>query len=128
MRLSRNRFEALVAEGVARIPKKFLDYLENVAVLVEDEPSKETLRSVGITGPGETLYGLYEGVSHAAGGHYHRSLPDRIIIYQRPIEENAESEEEVREMVADTVWHEIAHHLGMDEGEVRAAEHRRKVK
>ncbi len=125
MRLSRKRFEQLVARGINLIPRRFLEKLENVAVVVEDEPTAEQLRSVGITDPAETLLGLYEGVSQAAGGRYHRDLPDRITVFQKPIEAEARNEDEIAEIVADTVWHEIAHHFGMEEHEVERAEKRR---
>lgn len=127
MRLSPKRFEELVAVGIDRIPERFLAKLENVAIIVEDEPSRAELKSVGITGPGETLLGLYEGVSQARGGRYHRGMPDRIMIFKRPIEEEADTEEDVARIVADTVWHEIAHHFGMEEDEVEKAEARRRA-
>jgi len=129
MSLSQKQFEDLVAEGIDRIPERFLEKLENVAVIVEDEPTRAELESVGITAAGETLLGLYEGVSQARGGRYHRGMPDRITLFRVPIEAEArESGDEIADIVADTVWHEIAHHFGMEEDEVERAEERRKEK
>jgi predicted Zn-dependent protease with MMP-like domain len=129
MALSEKQFEELVAEGIDRIPERFLEKLENVAIIVEDEPTRAVLKSVGITAAGETLLGLYEGVSQAHGGRYHRGMPDRITLFRAPIEAEArESGDEIADIVADTVWHEIAHHFGMEEDEVEKAEDRRKGK
>jgi predicted Zn-dependent protease with MMP-like domain len=128
MRLSDAAFEELIAKGIARIPERFVAKLENVAIVFEDEPTREQLRSVGLTGPRETLLGLYEGVSHVDGGHYHRGMPDRITLFKLPILAEAETEDEVADIVADTVWHEVAHHFGMNEAEVETAEDKRHAK
>ncbi len=122
--MTRDRFEALVAEGLGAIPERFLRRLENVAIIVDGAPTTEQVRSVGLR-TDTLLLGLYEGVSHADGGRYHRSFPDRITLFQQHIEAVARSEMDVRRLVAETVRHEIAHHFGMDEREVRRAERRR---
>jgi len=74
------------------------------------------------------IFGLYEGVPQTKRGNYGQVLPDKITIFQKPIEEFAHSEEEIKEIVKNTVWHEIAHHFGMDEKRVRAAEKARRLK
>lgn len=124
MRISREKFEEFVSQGIDAIPERFLRELENVAVVIEDAPTREQLSTLGI-GDHEFLFGLYEGVSALDGGHYHRGMPDKITLFQYEIEDAAEREDEVAEIVKDTVWHELAHHLGLDEHEVRAAERRR---
>lgn len=126
MEVSRERFEGLVSRGIDKIPERFLRELENVAVVVEDEPTKEQLDALGIHDD-EYLFGLYEGVSALEGGHYHRGMPDKITLFRWEIEDAADSEAEIEEIVTDTVWHEIAHHLGLNEHEVRAMERRRKA-
>ena len=98
-----------------------MERLENVAIVVEEEPGPARLHSLGMRA-NEFLLGLYEGVSQSEGGKYHRGMPDRITIFQRPIEALARTDSDVERMVAETVRHEIAHHFGMDEGEVRRAE------
>ncbi len=124
--LSREKFEEMVSEGIKAIPERFLQKLDNVAVVIENEPTPAQMKKLKIR-RGWTLFGLYEGVPQAArGANYSAVLPDKITIFQRPIEEAADSGEEVREIVKNTVWHEIAHHFGMDEGRVRQAEARRK--
>jgi len=111
---------------MALIPKEFLVKLENVAVVVEDEPNAEQLAKIKL-GKGRVLLGLYEGVPQAKRGpHYGMTLPDKITIFQKPIEQVAQSSEEIRQIVKDTVWHEIAHHFGSDEKRVREAELKRR--
>lgn len=117
------RFEELVVQGIESIPARFREKLKNVAVLIADHPSDEQLRSVGIDpASGDTLLGLYEGVSNLEGGHTYREFPDRITIFKFPTLEEAEGEEDVAQVVADTVRHEIAHHFGMEEDDVERAE------
>jgi predicted Zn-dependent protease with MMP-like domain len=126
--MERELFEQLVHEGIAAIPKKFLDKLSNVAIVVEDEPTQEQLKKNHVK-RGWTLFGLYEGIPQTQrGSSYGWVLPDKITIFRKPIEEAAHSPEEIKEIVKDTVWHEVAHHFGMNEGEVRAREESRKRK
>ena len=88
--------------------------MHNVAILVEQEPSR----------PG--LLGLYEGKPLTERSFFDGfTMPDKITIYQGPHERMARSEDELRQIVADTVWHEIAHYFGMDERRVRRAERKR---
>lgn len=103
--------------------------IKNVGLLVEDEPSREVRKREGL-GRGETLLGYYQGIPLSArGDHYGVGLtmPDTITIYRIPIEQAAiEDAMDIRDVVADTIWHEFAHHFGMDEHEVREREERRK--
>ncbi len=112
---------------MALIPERFLEKLSNVAIIVEDEPAAAQLHTLGMR-PDELLLGLYEGVPHTAGGHTHRPFPDRITLFQNCIEEEARSDREVARVVAETVRHEIAHHFGMEEYEVRRAERHTRVR
>lgn len=117
------RFEELVVKGIELIPDRFHAKLGNVAILIADEPNDEQLISVGLKKEdGDTLLGLYEGISNLEGGHTHREFPDRITIFKLPTLEEAENEADVAQVVADTVRHELAHHFGMDEDEVERAE------
>lgn len=126
--MTRDAFEQLVGEGIAAIPEKFLQKLKNVRIVVEDEPSREQLAK-GRVRAGWTLFGLYEGVPQPArGGGYNLFLPDKITIFQFPIENACRSDDEIREQVKQTVWHEIAHHFGLDEEAVREKERERKKK
>jgi predicted Zn-dependent protease with MMP-like domain len=125
-KLSREKFEEIVSEGTKAIPEKFLAKLDNVAIVVEAQPSLMQIKKLKIR-KGWTLFGLYEGVPQAVrGANYSAVLPDKITIFQKPIEEAAQSEAEIKEIVRNTVWHEIAHHFGMGEARVRQAEARKK--
>jgi predicted Zn-dependent protease with MMP-like domain len=117
-------FEKIVQEGISKIPKKFLKILDNIEITVEDFPDAEQLKKARVP-RGNILFGLYEGVPKTKRWNYSQVLPDKITIFQKPIEEVAKSEEEIKEMVKKTVWHEIAHHFGIDEKKVREIEKRK---
>jgi predicted Zn-dependent protease with MMP-like domain len=119
------QFEKIVQEGIRAIPRRFLDKLDNVAIIIERDVSPIQRQKLKLRNDW-TLFGLYEGVPQTArGGHYTNVLPDKITIFQGPIEKQAADENEAREIVKNTVWHEIAHHFGMDEEAVRRAESRK---
>jgi len=119
------RFEELVNEGIKAIPKEFLAKLDNVDIVIENEPTSEQLEKLRIR-KDSFLFGLYEGIPKIKRWGYGQVLPDKITIFKNPIEKIARSEEEIKKVVRDIVWHEIAHHFGMDEKEVRKAESRRR--
>ncbi len=126
--MERKEFESIVARGMDAIPKKFLEKLNNVAVVVEDRPTAGQKKKLKLR-KGWTLFGLYEGVPQTARGiGYGGVLPDKITIFREPIEEAARSENEIIKIVKNTVWHEIAHHFGMNETEVQKAENRKNKK
>lgn len=114
VRVSTERFEELVREAMESLPEQFLDNLDNVVVVVEREPSRSQLDYHGL-GPNETLFGLYEGVPITERGSYAPPLPDRITIFQRPLERYCATEEELISQVRDTVVHEVAHYFGIDD-------------
>ena len=128
--MNREDFEKLVAEGFEQLPQWVRDKIKNVALLVEDEPSEEDRVAEGLDDD-ETLLGLYKGIPLSARGEMYgvgMTLPDTITIYQTPIEEAAvEDNKDVRDVVAETIWHEFAHHFGMDEHQVREREQKRDV-
>jgi predicted Zn-dependent protease with MMP-like domain len=128
--MQRREFEQLVREGYRRIPKRFRERVKNVAFLVEDEPSPELRAEEGLS-EHETLLGHYRGVPYTERGALYGvepTLPDTVVIFQKPIEEiSAGDPERTRRIVADTVWHEIAHHFGFDEDAVRRREDERGV-
>ena len=120
--MTRARFERLVAEAVTLIPRSFRREMKNLALVVEDEPSEELLDEMEIEPP-DSLYGLYQGTplperSWAFGN----ALPDRITIFQRPIEEDCEDEDEVRAVIGETLIHEVGHYFGMSEEEIEEIE------
>ena|SRR3989338_3666505 len=123
--MRRSEFEALVREGYAQLPEWVRGKIKNVALLTEDEPEEETRSEEGLEHD-ETLLGLYCGIPQTARGEGYgvgATLPDTITLYQKPIEEAALEEGiDVKKVIADTIWHEFAHHFGMDESQVRARE------
>lgn len=123
--MNKEKFEKFVEEGINALPEKFLQKLSNVDIVIEDTPSKNQLKKLKI-GRESLLLGLYEGVPQTKrwGYGYGGPLPDKITIFQRPIEQSVRSDQQIREIVKNTIWHEIAHHFGMDEREIRLAEHR----
>lgn len=126
--MRKKEFEILVVEGFERLPQWVQEKIKNVALLVEDEPSREDREAEGLADD-ETLLGLYKGIPLAARGEQYGvgpTMPDTITLYQKPIEEVAiEDGVDVRQVIADTIWHEFAHHFGMDEGEVQEREQKR---
>lgn len=114
------RFERLVGEGIDAIPERFLKRLENVAVVTADDPTPEQLKQNGIP-EGDTLLGLYEGIPQTERGEGYGGLvlPDKITIFKHPVlAEAGENEDEIRRVVRETVWHEIAHYFGYDDEEI----------
>jgi predicted Zn-dependent protease with MMP-like domain len=120
--MRRERFERLVAEALREIPRRFRDAMDNVAVIVEDEPPPHILEEMEIEPP-DTLFGLYQGTPlPERGWGYGNALPDRISIYQGPIEAACADDDEIRDCVAETVIHEFGHHFGMSEEEIEEIE------
>ena len=111
--LDRARFEELVGEALAEIPKGFRKLIDNVTVMVEDDCP-----------PGTSLLGLYHGVPypHRSPGSYGNLPPDVIVIYQRPIESISRSDDDIKDHVRDTVLHEVGHYFGLGESELREIE------
>ena len=124
--MERINFEQIVAEEFPRaVPEKFRARIKNLAVLVEWEPDLDTRHAEGLS-DNETLLGLYRGVPNTARGVEYGvgpTLPDTITLFQGPIEEAAGDDPgRIREVIRETIWHEVAHYFGMDEGEVRKRE------
>jgi predicted Zn-dependent protease with MMP-like domain len=124
--VSAEQFEAFVADAVKAIPPEFQKELSNVVVMVEQQPTRQQLIKLQLRPGHHTLFGLYEGISlPRRSSGYSAVLPDKITIFQQPMQWVATTEAELKQMVADTVWHEFAHYFGMNEDEVRAAEKER---
>jgi predicted Zn-dependent protease with MMP-like domain len=115
--MERARFEQLVAEAVESLPEEFQERLENIDVVVEDRPSQAQLKHSGL-GKDMTLLGLYEGVPLTERySSYGLVAPDKITIFQKTIEEECRSRDEVdiKTEIGRVVVHEIAHHFGIDD-------------
>ena len=113
--MEHKKFQALVAAAIDELPDEFREKLKNVAIVIEDYPSEELLERMQIPA-GDTLFGLYEGVPLTERGFFREPLyPDRILIFQRAIENECDSEEEIKEELKITLIHEVAHFFGMDD-------------
>ncbi|MBM3957427.1 MAG: metallopeptidase family protein [Gemmatimonadetes bacterium] len=119
-RMSRRDFEDAVREAVESLPRQFLARFlgGNVAVVVEDRQTAEQLREAGLP-DGETLLGLYEGVPLVDRESYNLVPPDKITIFQAPLEEMCRTRAELVDEIRDTVVHEVAHFFGLDDRALR---------
>ena len=122
--MQRDAFERLVAEALASIPRRFKKAMQNIAIVVEDEPSRELLREMEIEPP-DTLLGLYQGTPLTERGWgYGNALPDRVLIFQGPHERDAEDEDDLVVSIGETLIHEIGHYFGLSEEEIEDIEER----
>jgi len=120
------RFESLVEKAVLNLPEEFQERLDNIDIVVEEEPSPEQLKKSRLE-KGMTLLGLYEGVPLTErSSYYGMVIPDKITIYQKPIEEMCRSESEIIREVASVVQHEIAHHFGISDARLDELQKRKK--
>ncbi len=113
------KFEQVVARAIEELPEEIRERLENIDVVVADEPTRSQLRSSGLN-RNETLLGLYEGVpltDRTSGYTYH--LPDKITIFQKPIEAACKNEAQIISKIKRVVQHEIAHHFGIGDDRLR---------
>ncbi len=107
-----SRFEVLVAEALDSLPDDIASMMDNVEVVVEDEPPDSLLAELP---RGETLLGLYHGIPLTGRAQYDGVLPDKISIFRGPIVRMARTPQRIREQVRRTVIHEVAHHFGIDD-------------
>jgi predicted Zn-dependent protease with MMP-like domain len=117
--MERELFEQLVGRGLELIPERFRKLMSNVTIVVEEYPTIEQIKKAHI-GKHSVLLGLYEGIPKTQRDTgYANVLPDKITIFQKAIENSSIDPKEIEKIVANTVWHEIAHHFGLNEEEIR---------
>jgi len=122
--MTREDFEQYVKEAVATIPPRFRQAVKNLAIVVEDEPSEEVLQEMEIEPP-DSLFGLYQGTPLTERGWgYGNTLPDRITLYQFPIEDASEDEDDLVVCIGETLIHELGHYFGLSEEEIEEIEER----
>lgn len=118
-------FEQLVAEGIDALPAQVREKMRNVAVVLADEPTPEQ-REEQELGEHDTLFGLYEGIPQTERDtHYFGVLPDKITIFKLPILDAYTDPDDIRACVANTVWHEVAHHFGYGDEWIEDQEEKR---
>lgn len=113
IQISDRQFEDFIAEAVAATPPAYKARLQNVAFLVEDEPSSAQRQKMGLM-PGQTLLGLYEGVPLPVRGGATKLLPDKITLFKKPLLAASTDINDLKENIRHTVWHEVAHYFGLD--------------
>ncbi len=114
--MEKEEFEKLVEEALSEIPGKFKKLIQNVAVIVEDNPPSGLKHS-------SSLLGLYHGTPFKHRGPYYGNLPpDVVVIFQKPIERICRSHEEIKKKVREVVFHEIGHYFGLSEEDLRKIE------
>jgi predicted Zn-dependent protease with MMP-like domain len=122
--MKRDEFLQLVNEALTTIPTRFRDAMQNIAIVVEDEPTAEQLTDVGVEPP-DTLLGLYEGTPLTerqwADGN---RLPDKVTLFQGPIEDSSADENDLVVAIGETLIHEIGHYFGLSEEEIEEIEER----
>ncbi len=117
--VDRDTFEGLVTSAVEDLPEAFRDRIANLEFAVEDQATREDYAQVG-GGRGKTLLGVYRGIPlPRRGRRYHMARPDRIVIFQQPIQRLARSEADLSERVRHVVQHEIAHYFGISDERLR---------
>jgi predicted Zn-dependent protease with MMP-like domain len=122
--MTRDEFRALVDEALASIPDDFRNAMRNIAIVIEDEPTLETLAEVGLEPP-DTLFGLYQGTPLPERQWAHgNTLPDKISLYQYVIEDASEDEDDVVVCIGETLIHEVGHYFGLSEEEIEEIEDR----
>lgn len=120
-RVSDEQFQGLINEALAELPGEHAKNIKNVAILYEDIPTPEQ-RQQNHLRPDQTLLGLYEGTPLSQRQGMTRLLPDKITLFKRPLESQAQSIPELKEAIKHTLWHEIAHYYGLNHGQIRELE------
>lgn len=118
MRYSSSDFERLVSQALDTLPEWVQEYMNNIVIIVEPWPNASQLQAVEIP-PGKTLLGLYQGIPLTRRGRgYQLVPPDRISLFQGPLESFADNELAIKQLIRRTVIHEIAHHFGFSEAKL----------
>ncbi len=121
--MDRKKFKEIVSRSLESLPEWFAQKLENIAVVVEDEPPQSVLNEMRVP-RGATLFGLYRGIPLDKRGFYYGNvLPDRVSIYMGPILRVCKDESEVERTVRETVMHEIGHYFGLTDEELKRLEY-----
>jgi predicted Zn-dependent protease with MMP-like domain len=122
MKLTREEFEEAVVAALKRLPNFIREKMENVDVVVEDQARQDLITEMGLRSPSELL-GLYQGVPLDRRGFYYGNvLPDKITLFQIPIESICKTKEEIKERIREVVIHEVGHYFGLDDEKLRELE------
>ncbi len=125
MHLDEADFQKYLAEAIDNIPTPYSDRLQNVAFILEDEPTPEQRRKLRLN-PNQTLFGLYEGVPLTGRQGVTKLLPDKITIFRSPLLAASRDEKQLRDNIGHTVWHEVAHYFGLDHERIHRLDTKRR--
>lgn len=128
MHISDKDFEKLIGEAMDELPEHYAQNMNNVAITYEDEPTPEQREKLRLR-CNETLFGLYEGVPlPQRGAGYTMVLPDKITLFKKPLQHATHSADHFKAQIKHTLWHELAHHFGLDHGRIHALEDEKRKK
>ncbi len=125
MDLDELKFEEYLAAAIDAVPPPYGEHLQNVAFILEDYPSPEQRRRLNLY-PNETLFGLYEGVPLPARNGTLKLLPDKITIFKYPLLAASQNEQQLKDNIGHTVWHEVAHYYGLDHKRIHELDQKRR--
>jgi predicted Zn-dependent protease with MMP-like domain len=123
LKISDQEFEKLISDGIDAIPPLYQTHLQNVAFIVEDDPSLQQRIQLNLY-PNETLYGLYEGVPLPARNGVAKLLPDKITLFKNPMLNSCNTFEELNKLMRHTIWHEVAHYYGLNHKRIHELENK----
>ena|ERR1700676_1841730 len=126
IQVSREEFEEFVNHAVSSLPKAHLDSLKNVAIIVEDEPNQEQRIKLKLR-QDQSLFGLYEGLPLSQRQGTVKMIPDKITIFQLPIEYFCNNLAELKNQIGKTIWHEVAHYYGLNHDDIGKLENKSKL-
>jgi predicted Zn-dependent protease with MMP-like domain len=125
MDISDEQFSRLIGEALDELPAKYVSNLNNVAIVYEDQPSPEQREQLRLRG-NQSLYGLYQGIPlPARGANYNLVIPDKITIFKLPMLYSSPDMAALKAQIKHTLWHEIAHHFGLDHKRIHELEDRK---
>lgn len=126
MDLSDDHFAQLVADALDALPERFTRHMDNVAVVYEDDPTPDQRHKLALRG-NQTLFGLYEGIPLIQrGAGYNMVLPDKITVFKHPLVAASRDIEELKDNIRHTLWHEIAHHIGLNHDRIDELDQKRR--
>ena len=119
--ISDDRFQQLIDQALSELPGEHAKNIANIAILYEDVPTDRQRNELNLH-PSQTLLGLYEGVPLSKRQGMTRLLPDKITLFKKPLTAGVSSENELKERIKHTLWHEIAHYYGLDHDKISRLE------
>lgn len=123
--ISDEAFDAIISNAMNELPEQYVENMKNVAIVIADEPTMEQRKKLKLH-CNQTLFGLYEGIPLTKrGAGYNLVLPDKITIFKNPIRSFSSDIETFKKQVKHTLWHEIAHHYGLDHDRIHEIERTR---